>query len=78
MKLANFASNREKFDKKPETLGTDEVVDIIKSWRIGDESDEKEEEDTIGSGIDNLEKWNDKPLKRDNVAPEEVVKIINK
>ncbi|PKY59161.1 hypothetical protein RhiirA4_481678 [Rhizophagus irregularis] len=61
--------------KTSKTPNKEEVVDMIKQWRLN-------EEDLIDQTNDMTKKRQQSPenrkLKKDNIAPEEVVKIVNK
>ncbi|EXX54305.1 hypothetical protein RirG_235810 [Rhizophagus irregularis DAOM 197198w] len=76
--LGNFASRKESLlypSKTEQTLRTsktpdeNEVVEMIKNWRVGEENT-SDHNDTTGN------KGESSSLRKDNVAPEEVVDII--
>ncbi|PKC02291.1 hypothetical protein RhiirA5_381074 [Rhizophagus irregularis] len=52
----------------------EEIVNMIKEWRVRDKEESGESDDDLG--FNKLEELASKPLKHDNVATDEVVKII--
>ncbi|UZO01435.1 uncharacterized protein OCT59_012534 [Rhizophagus irregularis] len=86
MELANMASRnnknslplikRNKNKNKKTILEEEEVVDMIKGWQIREKKEEESESDDENFGINLMEKTANKPLKRDNVATDEIVDII--
>lgn len=58
----------------------EKIVNMIQAWRLKEKeekgSDNGDEDSEDGLGLSCLEKSASEPLKRDNVAPDEVVEII--
>ncbi|POG61510.1 hypothetical protein GLOIN_2v1786489 [Rhizophagus irregularis DAOM 181602=DAOM 197198] len=72
----NYIPERNKNKNKKTILEEEEVVDMIKGWQIREKKEEESESDDENFGINLMEKTANKPLKRDNVATDEIVDII--